>query len=100
MAVGDFLIMMSAANTAMSFQPAGTNVWMIISTSNGGQGSTENLIVTDGAGNCQLYQTLNANEEGRADYFSSKVCINNTYYYSAPAGGANARSWFSAVQVE
>lgn len=101
MAIGDFLIQMSALNTAMAYVPAGSNVFMLLSSTNGNQGSTEQTQVTDGAGNCQLFQDVNAaNTMVVSGYLNSKILINNTYYFNAAAGGANARSWFSAVQVE
>jgi hypothetical protein len=106
MAINDFLIMMSAGGTAMNFQPAGTNVWLILSASNGGNNSTEQTQVGDGAGNSELtFGPLGsgANPASAQQYnniLNSKIAINNTYYFRAPGGTPTARSWFTAVQVE
>lgn len=105
MAIGDYLIQLSAANTALSYVPAGSNIFMILSQTNGGQGSTEQFQINDGAGNCQLFQNVNYAPSTTAPFqtnnnFNTKVLIDNTNYYNAAAGGAFARSWFCAVQVK
>jgi len=106
MVLGDYLMMMSAQGTAMNFQPAGTNIWMILSASNGGNNSTEQTQLGDGTGNSELtFGPLGtgANPASAQQYnniLNSKILIDNTYYFRAPAGTATARSWFSAVQVE
>ena len=103
MAIGDFLIQMGGLGLGFTYVPVGSNVFMILSSGNGGQASTEKEGLNDGAGTAQYdtkpTYTGNNNRQEFSGGLNSKILINNTYYFQHSAGTASSRGWFSAVQV-
>ncbi len=103
MAIGDYIIQMGAQGAGFTYVPVGSNIFMILSSGNGGQASTEKECITDGLGTAQYdtkpTYTGNNNRQEFSGALNSKILIDNTYYFHHDAGAASSRGWFCAVQV-
>ena len=104
MAIGDFIIQNSALNTAQSYTPAGTNIMILISFTNGGSGSTEVPAWDTAVGLAEMIPP-NANTGSNStirsvyDYASLKLPIDNTHPVAVPPSGLASPTCMAMVQV-
>ncbi len=100
MVVGDFSIEASGLNSAITFTPAGTDMFMILTFTNGGSGSTETPSIRSNAVNNEI-RPANANAPPTSiDYGNMKFLIDNANPIRCPANDGNFCSVFSMVQVQ
>lgn len=94
MAVGDVITGLSAANTALTFQPAAGVEVMV--TAFGNDNQSQHPTITDGSLDC-LLQSSNAQTSVQST--NSKIMIDNDNYLVIPALGAGGVSYYGAIQI-
>lgn len=105
MAVSDFIIQNSASNAAQTYVPAGTNVMLLISYTNGGSGSTEIPSWNTSVGYSEMMPPniatgTNSTNRGVYDYAALKLPIDNTHSVRVPASGLATATIIAMVQVK
>ncbi len=104
MAIGDFIIQNSASNAAQTYVPAGSNIMMLISFTNGGSGSAEVPSWNTSVGYSEMIPP-NANTGSNStirsvyDYASLKLPIDNTHSVRVPASGLASATIIAMVQI-
>ena len=100
MVAGEFSIIASGLNSSVTFTPAVGSMFMILTFTNGGSGSTETPSIRSNAVNNEI-RPANANAPPTSiDYGNMKFLIDNANPIRCPANGGNFCSVFSMVQVQ
>ncbi len=104
MAVSDWIIQNSASNAVQSYIPAGTNVMLLVSCTNGGSGSSEIPSWNTSVGYSEMNPPniatgTNSTNRGVYNYAALKIPIDNTHSLRFPASGTAAATIICMVQV-